>query len=836
MRRFPILLTAAALSSAACHSDPSTGGDAVPQTREAAIKESRLTKFRRSHEPVQGEYIVVLDARERRDVRDMAPLLAASYGGRTGRVFRHALRGFVAYMSEAEARALAEDPSVAYVEENGRMSISGSQSGATWGLDRVDQVDLPLDQSYTYNTAGSGVHAYIIDTGIRISHSDFSGRASLDYSSITDGNGANDCNGHGTHVAGTVGGSTWGVAKAVNLHAVRVLDCSGSGTYEGVIAGVDWVTANHIKPAVANMSLGGGASQAVDDAVTASIAAGVVYALAAGNDSGDACLKSPARTPNAITVGSTTNTDARSSFSNYGTCVDIFAPGSSVTSAWYTGDTATNTISGTSMAAPHVAGAAALYLGTNPTASPEQVLSVLSNIATVGHVTSPGTGSPNLLLFTASIGNGSGDNTAPTATLTAPAPGTTVLGTVNVTADASDNVGVTRVSFFVNGAFLGTDTTAPYELAWNTTLGGNGSHALVAKAYDAGGNVGSSAPVTVTVNNPGFASYDASLKAPRCTEPGAVCDTGILVNGRGTLGPEANAPNTLGGTCLDGNSGTYKTDESLERIRISTLDGTPLSPGKTVKLEMTVWAWSTGTSDSLDIYYTADANNPSWTFLTTLKPAAGGAQVLSATYTLPAGALQAVRGNFRYSSTVGSCSTGGYNDRDDLVFPVVSENGEQPPSASFTSSCSGLSCGFTDTSTDPDSTLASWSWSFGDGGTSTEQNPSHTYAASGTFSVALTVTDSQGLSSTRTQTVTVSAPVSISLSTATQVSGKKRYVNLSWSGASGTNVDVLRDGAVVTTTANDGAHTDQVSAAGTYTYRVCEAGTSRCSNDSTVTF
>jgi PKD repeat protein len=438
-------------------------------------------------------------------------------------------------------------------------------------------------------------------------------------------------------------------------------------------------------------------------------------------------------------------------------------------------------------------------------------------------------------LYTASIGNGSGDNVAPVAAVTAPTAGGSVTGTVALAATATDDVGVTRVSFFVNGAFLGTDTTEPYTFNWDTTQGGNGSHAIVAKAYDAGGNVGSSAAVSVNVNNPGIASYDASLKAPRCAELGAYCDTGTLVKGRGTMGPEQNAPNTLGGTCVDGNSGTYQSDESLERIRISTVDGSALAPGKTVKVEMSVWSWSTGTSDSLDIYYTGDANNPSWTFLATLKPSAGGAQVLSATYTLPAGNLQAVRGNFRYSGTAGSCTTGGYDDRDDLVFPTVS-GGPQPPVASFTSSCTALSCSFSDTSTDSDGTIASRSWSFGDGSGSTAQNPSHSYAAAGSYTVALTVTDSQGLSSTRTQTVSVSVPASISLSVAKRVSGKKRYADLSWANASGANVDVFRNGTRITTTANDGAHTDTLSAAGTYTYRVCNAGTSTCSSDATVTF
>ncbi len=763
MRPYPALMAAATLSLTACSADPSAPQGETPVIPTASLQTELSGKFRRSANRVESEYIVALKADAYRDAREVAHELAKTHKGQVGRVYRHALRGFMARMSEADAKALAADSRVLYVEENARVQLTGVQTGATWGLDRVDQVDLPLDQTYTYNTAGAGVNAYIIDTGIRITHADFGGRAFHGFNAIADSNGSNDCNGHGTHVAATVGGSTWGVAKAANLYAVRVLDCGGSGTYDGVIAGIDWVTQNHVKPAVANMSLGGGASQAVDDAVTASVAAGVVYAVAAGNDSGDACTKSPARTPNALTVGSTTNTDARSSFSNFGTCVDIFAPGSNITSAWYTGDTATNTISGTSMASPHVAGAAALYLSTNPTATPDQVGSVLSNIALQGKVTSPGTGSPNLLLYTATIGNGSGDNTAPVAALTAPAAGATVVGAVTVTADATDDVGVTRVSFFANGALLGTDTTAPYSVTWDTTQGGNGAHALVAKAYDGGGNVGSSAAVSVSVNNPGIASYDSALKAPKCATLGAYCDTGTLVVGRGSIGPEANAPNTIASSCADGNSGSFHGDESLDRLRITSVDGTAFAPGKTVKVDATVWAYSTGTSDSLDLYYAADANSPSWTYLTTLVPSAGGAQVLSATFTLPSGgSLQAVRGNFRYTGTVGSCSTGSYDDRDDLVFAVSGGGGEPPPPPP--------------------------------------------------------------------------PPGPITLTASGYKKKGARYVDLAWSGATGTNVDVFRNGTRVTTTANDGAHTDSLSAAGTYTYRVCDAGTTTCSADKSVVF
>lgn len=311
-----------------------------------------------------------------------------------------ALNGFAATLPISAVQALRQNPDVEYIEADQVVSIDTTQSPATWGIDRIDQRNLPLSNSYTYNNTGSGVRAYIIDTGIRTTHNEFGGRASIGTDMVGDGQNGNDCNGHGTHVAGTVGGSTYGVAKQVSLIAVRVLNCSGSGTTSGVIAGVDWVTANAVKPAVANMSLGGSASSSLDTAVKNSINSGVTYAIAAGNSHRNACNYSPARVAEAITVGATTSSDARASYSNYGSCLDLFAPGSSITSAWYTSNTATNTISGTSMATPHVAGVAALYLQSNGSATPQQVRDAIVNNATTGKVTSAGKNSPNKLLFT----------------------------------------------------------------------------------------------------------------------------------------------------------------------------------------------------------------------------------------------------------------------------------------------------------------------------------------------------------------------------------------------------------------------------------------------------
>lgn len=348
-----------------------------------------------------GRYIVVID--DSAEPRAVAADHARRYGARVVHVYEHALRGYVADFDAGISPQVAAERQVRHMEPDGAVSTSDAQQDPPWGLDRIDQAGPSLDDAFHFDATGSGVTAYVIDTGIRTSHAEFDGRARVGFDATPLGDGI-DCHGHGTHVAGTIGGATYGVAKDVDLVAVRVLDCQGSGATSAVIAGVDWVTADHDagSPAVANLSLGGAASAALDEAVTRSVADGIVYAVAAGNGNfagvaEDACRLSPARVPAVLTVGATERSDRKAAFSNFGPCVDWFAPGVDVLSAWSTGDSATKEISGTSMAAPHTAGVAALYLEGNPLAGPVAVRAALFSRLTRGVVRSAASANDHLL-------------------------------------------------------------------------------------------------------------------------------------------------------------------------------------------------------------------------------------------------------------------------------------------------------------------------------------------------------------------------------------------------------------------------------------------------------
>ena len=412
--------------------------------------------------PIAGRYIVVFNSGVANPAAEAAILMrGVGLGAQLHHVYNAAIKGFAASLPDAALAALRNNPLIAYIEQDQTVSLVQLESQATWGLDRIDQVDRPLDLLYHFDYTGSGVTAFIIDTGIRADHVDFGGRVLSGYSAIADGRGTDDCNGHGTHVSGTVGGTIWGVAKQVALRPVRVLDCRGSGTWSGVIAGIDWVAdwATHNTPprAVANMSLGGGKSTSVNAAVAGAVGKGVTMVVAAGNSSADACSYSPASEPSAVTVGATTSSDARASYSNYGSCVDIFAPGSSITSAWNTSSTATNTISGTSMASPHVTGVAALAVEANPTATPAAIASFLAANATSGKVSSAGSGSPNRLVY--SLGTG---------TATEPSQPVIAIQSLTGSASASRNGKTWRAS--VMAAVQRFDPSAPMA---NVTVNGS---------------------------------------------------------------------------------------------------------------------------------------------------------------------------------------------------------------------------------------------------------------------------------------------------------------------------------------------------------------------------
>ncbi len=505
----PLVLAAPAIALAAL----SSAGAAPPSSTQAAPP---AAKFLRTAKAIPGEYLVVLKgapsatlaadlgassaaaiASMELAVHAQIDSLAAKHAAAVTRRYSAALLGFAARMSEADARALSEDPAVAFVEENGVVHASAVLQGSpTWGLDRVDQPSLPLDTRYLQLGQGEGATIYIIDTGILPTHAQLTGRVLPGFSVVEDGRGTSDCSGHGTHVAGTAAGTTYGVAKKAKVVPVRVLDCNGDGTNQGVVDGINYVAGKRTPMAVANLSLGGDASLAVDQATAAAVAAGVVMVVAAGNENVDACTSSPARAPSAITVGATDRLDVRSSFSNFGACVDLSAPGTDITSAWISSDTDTNTISGTSMASPHVAGAIAAFRAANPTATPAQIAAAITAKAFANKIVDP-KGSPNLLLNTRFV-----DALPPEVTLASPASGKETHQDFTLKLKiAEDNLESLSISY--DGAPLQADLLGPFEFPLVNQM--NGVHTVRVVARDLNGQ-SSTTDLMVTVGEEGGCS------------------------------------------------------------------------------------------------------------------------------------------------------------------------------------------------------------------------------------------------------------------------------------------------------------------------------------------
>ena len=468
-RLFAIALGALAVSACQDVAGPESplAGPAGP-TPQAAVQS----------DTIPGQYIVLLKS----SVADADAARQELMWNRRSAIeqtYQYALKGFAAKLSKAEADSLKRNPKVALVQPDLRVKAQSVtlQSSPDWGLDRIDEHAFPLDDRYSYSATGAGVNVYVIDGGVRLTHHEFGGRAHFAFDAF--GGSGTDCRGHGTHVAGTIAGATYGVAKKANIYSVKVLDCDGNSTLSKIVAGVDWVTGHRKLPAVANMSLGSVANSTFDDFVKASIASGVTYVVSAGNDDRDACNQSPARVSSVITVGSTDANDYRSSWSNYGSCVNIFAPGNNITSAFYTSDDATRVMAGTSMASPHVAGVAALYLSAHPGASPSQVKSAIIDNASTGYV-KDAAGTANRIVYSGFIGSSTTTTVAPSDPAPAPDDGSATSDSMDPTASFTYSCSGTTCTFDASASTAPRGTLSRSWLFGDGTQAGSGK---VVKTY-----------------------------------------------------------------------------------------------------------------------------------------------------------------------------------------------------------------------------------------------------------------------------------------------------------------------------------------------------------------